>query len=155
MTFPLDALPAGKTVISAALQLHQFGNAGAGWSPAPTPSYIQVLTVAGDWDETTLTWNNAPVAEQNIAGRWVDPLGDPVPPEGADRQWDVSAAVAQAYAAGHPLHLAVYSGDGDYHSGRYFRSSDFGDAPDRPALIVRLGDPGGSTHPAWLPFVCR
>ena len=140
VTFPLDSLPADKTIISATLQLHQFGNAGAGWDPGPRPSYIQALTVAEDWEEATLTWNNAPLAEENLAGAWVDPLGDSPPPEGADRKWDVSGAVAEAYTAHRPLRLVVYSGDYDYHSGRYFRSSDFGDAADQPTLFVSWGD---------------
>lgn len=42
--------------------------------PAPQPSYIQVLTVDQDWNENTLTWNNAPLAAENITGTWVDPL---------------------------------------------------------------------------------
>ena len=117
VTFPLDALPANKTVISATLQLHQFGNGGAGWNPGPTPSYIQVLTVADDWSETTLTWNNAPLAEQNIAGGWVDPLGDPVPPEGVDRQWDVSRAVAEAFGRGCPYALPFTRATGTYTAG--------------------------------------
>ena len=41
--------------------------------PVHEPSYIQVLTVAEDWNEATLTWNNAPMAERNVAGTWVDP----------------------------------------------------------------------------------
>ena len=112
VTFPLDGLPAGKIIISATLQLHQFGNAGGvGWDPGPTPSYIQVLTVAEDWNEATLTWNNAPMAEQNVAGTWVNPFGDPPPRHGANISWDVSGAVAEAYTAHRPLRLVVYSGD--------------------------------------------
>jgi hypothetical protein len=140
VTFPLDSLPAGTTIISATLQLHQFGNAGAGWDPGPKPSYIQVLSVAEDWSEATLTWNNAPLAQENVAATRVDPVGDPVPPEGFDRQWDISGAVAEAYAAHRPLRLVVYSGDYHYHSGRYFRSSSFWNATDRPTLTVRWGD---------------
>ena len=148
VTFPLDAVPANKIIMSATLQLHQFGNAGAGWEPGPQPSYVQVLTVAEGWDESTLNWNNAPMAEQNVAGTWVDPLGDPVPPEGVDRRWDISGAVAEAYAVRRPLRLAVYAGDWDYHSGRYFRSSDFLDAEDRPTLVVSWGDPVLAAAPA-------
>ena len=59
VTFPLDVLPPGKVVISATLTLYQFGNAGQGRDPGPQPSLIQVLTVDRDWDESTLTWNNA------------------------------------------------------------------------------------------------
>jgi hypothetical protein len=154
VTFPLDSVPPDKVILAATLQLHQFGNAGAGWDPGPTPSYLQVLTVAEDWG-ATLTWNNAPLAQQNVGGAWVDPFTEPVPREGADRQWNVSAAVAQAYAAGQPLRLAVYSADADYHSGRYFRSSKFGDAAERPTLFVRWGDPGAKAFRALLPYTTR
>ncbi len=68
VTFPLNSLPAGKIVVSATLKLHQIGNAGEGWTPAPQPSFIQVLTVDRAWDEATLTWNNAPLASENITG---------------------------------------------------------------------------------------
>jgi len=53
--------------------------------------------------------------------------------------WDVSRAVAEAYAEGDPLRLALYSADGEYHSGKYFWSSDAGELA-RPALQVLWGD---------------
>jgi len=97
-----------------------------------------------DWDEDTLTWNNAPLAGENITGTWVDPL--PVLPgwPGVPRQWDVSRAAAQAHAAGRPLRLAVYSADYAYHSGRYFTASDVDDWDEvgRPTLTVTWGEPG-------------
>jgi hypothetical protein len=143
VTFPLSSLPAGKVVLSATLTLHQIGNAGEGWTPGPQPSFIQVLTVDRAWDEATLTWNNAPLASENITGTWVDPL--PAFPgwPGVPRQWNVSRAVAQAYATGQPLRLAMYSADEPYHSGRYFSSSDVGDWDEvgRPTLTVAWGEP--------------
>ena len=62
---------------------------------------------------------------------------------GVPHHWDVSYAATKAYAAGTPLRLALYSGDGAYHSGRYFVSSDTGDwnAEGRPTLRVTLGLP--------------
>ena len=60
VTFPLDSLPEGKVVLSATLTLYQFGNAGAGQDPQP--SFIQAFTIAEDWEESALTWNNAPLA---------------------------------------------------------------------------------------------
>ena len=143
VTFPLTGVPASKTIISSTLTLYQIGNAGEGWTPGPQPSYIQVLTVDQDWNENTLTWNNAPPAAENITGTWVDPL--PAFPSwpGVPRRWDVSRAVAQAYAAGHPLRLVVYSADSPYHSGRYFTASDIGDWDEagRPTLTITWGEP--------------
>jgi hypothetical protein len=141
VTFPLSALPAGVAITSATLALHQYGNAGAGYDPGPQPSLIQVFTVGEDWNESTITWNNAPLALENVAAAWVNPLGDSPPPEGASRKWDVSRAVAQAYAAGQPLRLALYEADYAIHSGKYFRSSDFDEVEQekRPTLIVNWG----------------
>jgi hypothetical protein len=121
--------------------LHQFGNAGQGFEPGPQPSLIQVLTVGEDWNESTLTWNSSPLALENVAATWVDPLEDPLPPAGVSRQWDVSRAVAEAYAAGQPARLALYAADSALHGGKYFRTSDFEEygQEDRPTLLVTWG----------------
>lgn len=143
VTFPIDAIPAGKVIISATLTLHQFGNAGG--AGEAQPSWIQVLTAAEDWQEDTITWNNAPHAWENIGGRWVDPvdagweLGWP----GIPWTWDVSYAAANAYAAGSPVRLILYEADSAYHSGKFFVSSDTGDwnIQGRPTLTVAWGNP--------------
>lgn len=149
VTFPLDSLPAGQVIISATLALYQFGNAGAGQDPQP--SLIQVLTVDQDWDEDTLTWNNAPLALENVGSAWADVF--PQLP-GELRQWDVSRAVAQAYAAGFPLRMALYESDWDYHSGKYFWSSDIGEyeAYMRPALTVTWGRALAEIHKLVMPL---
>jgi len=61
---------------------------------------------------------------------------------GVPHSWNVSRAVAESYAAGEPLHLAFYSADWAYHSGRYFWSSDHDEYPAeaRPTLQVYWGD---------------
>lgn len=136
--FPLDKIPPEKEIINAKLVLHQFGNSGNA-----KPSLIQVLTVANDWDESDLTWNNAPLALENIGKAWVDPLpGFPGWP-GVEREWDISYAVSQAYLSGQPLRIVLYEADTAYHSGKYFVSSDSGDWNEiaRPTLKVTWGDP--------------
>ena len=135
VTFPLTAIPPGKTILSATLTLHQFGNSGG--SPPPS-SWIQALLVNGDWQEHTITWNNAPQAEENVGGTWVPPIVNFPGWPGVPRTWDVSYAVAKAYARGEPLRLALYSADSDYHTGKYFVSSDTGDwnIDGRPRLEV-------------------
>jgi hypothetical protein len=140
--FPLDALPAGRTIVSATLTLHQYGNAGGGsWGDPPT-SYIQVLTVAEDWNEETLTWNNAPLAVKNVSGAHVPGLTSFPGWPGVPRNWDLGLAVAEAHAAAEPLRLVLYSADTAYHSGKYFSSSDTGNwnAVGRPTLRVTWGD---------------
>jgi hypothetical protein len=139
VTFPLTALPAGKKIISSTLTLYQFGNSGQGWTPPPFRSLIQVMTVNDNWNEATLNWNNAPLAGELISQSNVDPL-DTIPPwPGIPRAWDVSAAVARAYASGAPLRLVLYSADRPMHSGKYFYSSDA--SPEgRPTLQVLWGE---------------
>lgn len=147
LTFALDELPAGKAIIAAELTLYQFGNAGA--PGEAQPSWIQVLIAADDWDEATITWNNAPLAKENVGGSWIDPLAAFPGWPGVARRWDVSYAAAQAYAAGEPLRLVLYSADAAYHSGKYFVSSDTGDwnAAGRPTLTVIYGEPRSPMAP--------
>lgn len=145
VSFPLDSIPADKVIISAKLILHQWGNTGT--LDLAKPSLVQVMTIKDSWDESTLTWNNAPLAQENVSQTWVDPvncdisggLGWPCVP----REWDVSRAVNQAYATGKPLQLALYSANSDYHSGKLFTTSDTGDwnADGRPTLVITWGNP--------------
>jgi hypothetical protein len=146
VTFPLDILPPGKVVVSGLLSMTLFGNSGGGEWGTPPDSYIQVLTVGSDWDESTLSWNNAPLAVENIAGSWVYPRDYSLPDQ--TYHWDISKAVQQAYEAGQPLRLAIYSIDGEMHSGKYFWSSDTYDwnADQIPQLKVVLGDLSPETN---------
>ncbi|HSF82890.1 MAG TPA: DNRLRE domain-containing protein [Anaerolineales bacterium] len=139
LTFPMSSIPPAKTIISATLTLHHFGNSDPSQAAS---SLIQVLTVDSDWDESSLNWNNAPLAVENVSQAWVEALpGYPGYP-GIPREWDLSRAVTQAYQAGLPLRLAMYSADYPMHSGKYFYSSDMDDyaAITRPTLTVVWGD---------------
>lgn len=149
VTFPLNALPVGKQIISATVTLYHRGNPG----PAPDPSYIQLLTVNQDWDENTIAWNNAPLARENLGGTWIPSLSDTPPYPGIPYRWDVSRAVAEAYAAGEPVRLAVYSADRPFHSGRYFYSSDVEElnAQGRPTLTIFWGAAAGSMQASVRP----
>jgi len=143
VTFPLDDIPPDKVIIAASLALRLCCNAGGGnWGEAPD-SYIQALTVGEDWVETSLTWNNAPLAVENHSGTWVEPTEGPYAWPGIPYHWDVSRAVADAYSSGVPLRLALYSADGERHTGKYFTSSDIDDynASERPTLSVVWGSP--------------
>jgi hypothetical protein len=150
---PLSPPVAGQVVLSATLRLHQFGSAGQGESnPSPETSHIQVLTVAEEWDEATITWNNAPLALENIATRRVEPLTGAVAWPGVPVTWDISRAAAAALAAGDPLSLVLYSADTAYHSGRYFYSSD-ANLAGRPTLEIRWGTPTDQRRNTFLPLV--
>ncbi|MGQ9793720.1 MAG: DNRLRE domain-containing protein, partial [Anaerolineae bacterium] len=154
VTFPLPPQPTGTQVVTAALTLHLFG--GSGEINQRTPSLIQVLIVKEDWDEETLSWNNAPLAQENVSQTWVQPAPESVDWPGIPYRWDVSYAVAQAYAMGERfLRLAVYSADSNYHSGKYFVSSDTGDwnADGRPRLDIAFGKPFEVRSRVFLPVV--
>lgn len=155
VTFPLPPQPPGLGVFSATLNLHLFGSAGD--SSSRPDSLIQVLTVNEDWDERTLSWNNAPLAVENVSRAWVQPVTQTAPWPGIPYRWDVSYAVAQAYAAGRPLRLAMYSADDAYHSGKYFVSSDTGDwnAAGRPRLDIAFGEAFSATARVLAPIVLR
>jgi hypothetical protein len=142
VTFPLNPVPAGKSILKATLTLHQWGYAGD--LSTNLPSYIQVFTVADDWNESTITWNNAPQALENVSATWVitpSNIGTMDWPK-APVTWDVTRAVAEAYASGQPLRLALYESDANYHSGKYFSSSnaEVWNAAGRPTLDVDWGN---------------
>jgi hypothetical protein len=139
--FPLSSLPPGRAILSARLTVYQFG--GSDPSQAQR-SLVQVSTVSEAWNEESITWNTAPLAAENVAQSWADPIQSPLPWPGAARTWNLTYAATQAYAAGQQvLRLALYSADGAYHSGKYFTSSETGDwnAVGRPALEIVLGNP--------------
>ena len=143
ITFPLTSVPAGKQILSARLVLYQFGNSDG--NPPPTGSLIQVFTVSPNWQETSITWNNAPGPIENVSQTLVtsptnlNSMAWPKQPH----YWDVSSAVRAAYTSGQPLSLALYEADDQYHSGKYFTSSDTGDwnIAGRPRLEITWGNP--------------
>lgn len=140
ITFPLDQVPPGKVIRSAELTLHSNGDA-AGIPPNVHPTtLVEVATVSQDWSESTLTWNNAPLPDENVSRAWVKPVLSWPGWPGVPTSWDLGYAVQKAYIAGRPLRLAIYTPSGDYGSGRYFFSADAGDA-GRPALKITWGNP--------------
>jgi hypothetical protein len=144
LRFSLDDIPLGKAVVSATLTLHHWGNSGGGeWDPAKS-SLIWLFTVGGGWEEYSLTWNNAPLARENLTTTWVDVCtpADPCGSPGVAYDWDATQAVAEAYNAGEPLNIALYTADWNFHSSKYFSSSEAGDwnAEARPTLTVIWGD---------------
>lgn len=141
ITFPLSSLPRGEGIAKATITLYEYGNSGP--QGQPNPSYIQVATVGEDWNPATLSWNNAPQVQENITSMLVNTKSQPVVPlPGLAVTWDVSRAVAEAYAAGQPLRLVFYSTDNQYNTGKYFYSSSMAswNANGRPALQVTLGN---------------
>ncbi len=155
----LDPVPAGKQIVDAKLELNMFGNAGgAGWAVPPDTSYIQAFSSMEDWNENTVTWNNAPYAAENISGTWVVPLDADEFPNNYTHipvkyEWDVSKIVAEAYATGEPARIILYSADVARHSGKYFWSS-MENAPERiPKLHVTYGDTTPANFQIFFPIM--
>lgn len=153
LTFPLETLPTAQGIVSATLTLHLFGTAGGGDWGGPASSLIQAGVADADWNESQITWNNAPYLLENISATWVEPVADFPGWPGIPYYWDVSRAVADAYARGIPLRLVLYAADSDYHSGKYFVSSDTGDwnVAGRPSLTVTYGDADATPPPTATP----
>jgi hypothetical protein len=149
VNFPLDQIPQNKAIKSATLALYLFGNAGGGEFDPAQRSFVQVLRTNTPWNEQTITWNNAPYPIENISGTWVDPVSVFPGWPGVKYEWDVTKAVAGAYSEGNPANLILYSADTEYHSGKYFVSSDTGDWNEvgRPALTIVYGDPVATPTP--------
>jgi hypothetical protein len=139
ITMPIDRLPQGKVIVSASLTLYQFGNSNP---QEAMPSMVQAFTIAQDWDEATLNWNNAPQLVENVSRTRVEPLLTYPGLPGVPNTWDVSLAVARAYLSGQPLRLAFYEADAAIHSGKYFHSSDVDQyiVTSRPLLTVVWGN---------------
>jgi uncharacterized repeat protein (TIGR01451 family) len=139
LRFGLGTVPQGKAILSARLKLHLWSTANPGRSQA---SLVQAFTVDNTWGEHTVTWNNAPLARENIASTWVHPIQNWPGWPGIAYEWDVTRAVAEAYAAGQPLSIALYSADTEFDSGKFFTSSEAEDwnAAGRPQLTVVWGD---------------
>src|SRR5204862_2394988 len=140
ISFPLTSLPTGQGVVSAKVTLYEFGNSGT--KGKTVPSLIQVASVNEGWDPATLAWNNAPFVKENISTTVVNIMPGALIYPGQPYSWDVSKALADAYAAGQPLRLAFYSSDSAYNTGKYFFSSTVGDwnAQGRPTLQATLGN---------------
>lgn len=150
LRFDLSAIPPGKQIVSAELTLNLWSHAGETPDLA-TRSWVSLHSIKDPWGEMSIHWNNAPLAYENISARWVNPYSgsrdQPIWP-GDPYHWDASKAVAEAYAAGQPVSLALYGSDTDEHSSKYFYSSESNagtsptDARGRPSLFVTWGELG-------------
>jgi hypothetical protein len=141
LRFSLDDVPPDKVIMSATLTLHLWGNAGdPGQAKA---SWVHLYTIADPWEEMTIHWNNAPLAQENVAVTRVQPYSSPgaIHWPGDPYAWDATQAVAEAYAAGQPLSVALYASDSEQHSSKYYTSSETGDwnAEGRPTLTITWG----------------
>lgn len=145
LRFGLDAVPTGKTIISATLTLHHWGNSGDPYASKdedhPHDSYVWLYSIADAWSETGITWNNAPLAQENLDVVHITPLSAHPGWPGIAYTWDATQAVAAAYAAGQPVSLAIYDSASQRNTSKYLVSSETGDwnAAGRPTLTVVWG----------------
>ncbi len=149
LRFSLNAIPPGKTIISATLRLHHWGNADPGLAQ---PSWVNLFTIRDPWEEMSIHWNNAPLAQENVAATWIYPITQSIPWPGNPYDWDATQAVAEAYTAGRPVSLAIYGSDTEQHSSKYLTSSETGDwnVAGRPTLTVVWGQPVAALNKhAW------
>ncbi len=101
LRFAPDTIPPGKEIISATMTLYLWGNAG--YTPSdPQPSWVHLFSIKDPWVETTITWNNAPLAYENVNAIRMNPYSQPgnIQWPGDAYTWDATQAVAEAYAAG-------------------------------------------------------
>jgi len=138
--FPMDQVPAGKRILSATLTMYVWGHAGD--INYDTPSLVHVYSVSNDWNEQTITWNNAPYIDTYISQNWVSAPPPNTGFPGIANSWDVTSAVQSAYTSGQMVNLVLYSSDNWMDSGKYIVSSNTGDwnAAGRPILTVKWGN---------------
>lgn len=138
LRFSLDTIPPGKEIISATLTLYHWGNADPSQAQ---PSWVHLFTISDAWDEMTIHWNNAPLAQENISASWIYPLSSFPGWPGIAYQWNTTQAVAEAYKAGEPVNIALYASDTEQHSSKYLTSSETGDwnIQGRPMLSIAWG----------------
>lgn len=147
LRFSLDEIPRNKVILSAQLTLHHWGNSGdpsaARDEDRPHDSYAWLYAMTGAWAESGVTWNNAPLAGENIDVVRITPLSAHPGWPGVAYTWDATEAVAAAYAAGQVASLAIYDSAAGRNTSKYLTSSETGDwnAEGRPTLTVVWGEP--------------
>ena len=102
----LAELPAGAQVVSATVEMRQFGNPGYGANytvDGPQDTRYEVFEVADAWNEAGITWDNAPSPRENVAWTvvraipdWCNGFCNP----GIPYQFDVTEIVKRAQKAG-------------------------------------------------------
>lgn len=159
----LASLPPGAQVLSATVEMRQFGNPGYadGYNADGTLNTVngtglttmQVYEVDKPWSENEIAWDNAPLPAENTSRTTVRPLPGTCGPTpfwycnpGIPYSFDVTEIVKRAQADGRAWgSMALYTAAGQYHSGKYFSSREGAEPP-----VVRIAYILGGT-PAWTP----
>lgn len=136
--FNLEDIPPSATIKNAVLRANsKYGPSGPGGYTDPTRHLVDAVPVNNDdWEEETLTWNNAPPPGTTVfdtedfqADDFL--IGDPRcenPAEGqyAWYSWDVTSYVASEFAGGDPLVSICLKAQNEniYDSAGWFYSKD-------------------------------
>jgi len=133
--FDLSGIPSTSVVNYARLYLYYWGD-----GPAATAGDVGVYRITQNWDEATVTWDDQPNALASPADTATIPLypGSVVP-----QQWDLNA-LAQGWISGTIANYGMMLKDvaeSTAEDHKYFRSSDWGTAAERPKLTIQYYDP--------------
>jgi hypothetical protein len=97
---------------------------------------VSVFKTTSNWSETTVTWNNAPAAQQQLAQVTNPPAGQIV-------EWDVAAAIA---ADGLVSFRMTHTNPGQSQD---FRSREFGTTPPQLVVTFATAPPTQNTNFAF------
>ena len=149
-TWALPTLPPGATLTGAWLDAYKFGHSGYPGESTGV-NIIQAWELSSDWQEDSITWNNAPAPGENISRT---PVGECAADNCQPGEWhtfDVSEIVRRAYARGDAqASVLMYTAAGQYHSGRYFYSRQ-GAAPPNVRIAYVTDVPGVATPSPTVP----
>ena len=117
----------GRKVVKAAIELHQFGNAGYEYGDTGT-TVFQTFMLSSTFDAGSATWDNLPEPVRLLSRMPVTEL----PQEcmfycnpGVPYLFDVTAALEYTNTFG----IVMYTAAGQYHSGKYFYTSHGAEPP--------------------------
>jgi len=132
LKFDLSAakVPAGARIDSAKLRLFQYDSANDWLSPTIT---ARCVIAGASWSESGIVWTNKP---GSLSGSPYDDtsFNDKT---GSYVEWDVKALVQNIVWGTNPNNgFRVYSTTGGDSNAKYFRSSEYGTAGNRPLLII-------------------
>jgi len=132
--FTLSSVPATAVILSADLELFYYTE-----STFSVDGPVGVYRVTGNWVESTVTWNASPAATNTS----IDTITVPGAHTNTFLPWDVSSLV-QGWVDGSIANRGVILRDTDESSSdgvKYFRSSDWSTADQRPKLVISYYDP--------------
>ena len=142
LKFDLSSIPVGKTIVSARLRLN------SGFVSYPYPQIGARYLVNDNWDEMTLTWNNAPTEFSPVAA-------DTVTISIGDNFWTLTDDVEAAYWDDGIYSVVFVSADEALAVGACFSSEEVIDPEQRPYLEIEFGGIikyGGGTGSAEDPY---